>query len=456
MCGLAGVANLAFDTKTQSRANNIFINTFLSSQLRGFDSSGCSILFRQNPKKDWLTQHKRGKARVGWVTYKDIDSPFDVYQFALADMYRRADKNKNSHENPYPVVVLGHSRAATIGDITAENAHPFSFCNNRFIGTHNGTIHGARTVLRTLVNDSTPLKGTEDIDDMMLDAVCTDSEIILYSIYRFGIEKVYPLIEGAWALVYWDAKAGSLNIIRNSARTLFYYVHGGSDSIHWSSEKDMLEFAIKRDGLNFDAKRLHVFKPDRLYTLTYDKPRTLAWNCDDITWSSEINMDAFKKSRARTHIARNSTRDYYKRKTEVRESEKKPDRNVITLPPRKDKNGGPSSTPPVVRTLKNSISCLVFGADPDNKDTSVDESRETTCIHCSEHTNIPRLDDDFLEVTPKGTEQGGPVCIDCQHDWHAMEFLLDAFPWCGDEVDWRNRLNILYLDQANKETIRNG
>ena len=289
MCGLAGFAVTKPYLTVKPTTYSLFLGLFMMAQLRGFDATGLAVCWKQFGK------HKKTKARRGWLVHKGLTSPVDVYKHICAAFKAQYEGNKGQKDNftaPQIMVAMGHCRAATKGAVTLSNAHPFAFGNNRFIGVHNGTIDNARTVFKEL-KDKEPLPNTtpppHDYDDVQNDI--TDSEIVLYCIYRWGIEEVYSKIVGAWAFVWWDQESNNLHFLRNYQRPLFYAWSWSDDTIFWTSEKTMLEFSMKRHGFGkeFNDNNYKEFTGHRLYTMNLNEGMTIPVH-GDITWTSEKDM----------------------------------------------------------------------------------------------------------------------------------------------------------------------
>lgn len=149
-----------------------------------------------------------------------------------------------------PIVMLGHTRHATKGEITLANAHPFSFDN--VTGMHNGTIHK---------------------DFAHRKEYGTDSEALYRNINDNGLEVALNEVEDwdtAYALQFIDKKNGTLNFIKNNKRPLWFTYVYGSTTLIWSSEKEMLDYVIrskKLTPLGYDGNKTTPFFSLDDYTL---------------------------------------------------------------------------------------------------------------------------------------------------------------------------------------------
>lgn len=222
MCGIVGAAsNYLSDPEKDT-----FRNLLYASAVRGMDSTGVVSV--------------QSKANDQRLHAPYIKSVFDSSTFLF-------------HNGDHPVIfkpkesvhaLIGHTRAATVGKVTKQNAHPFSF--SKIIGVHNGTMRKKW--------------GTEKNFE-------TDSEALYDQINQRGIREVIKDIgrgsgvSDAYALVFFDKTEQTLNMIRNEERPLSITKTTGT--IYWASEKRMLDWAVNREkGLRV----VEEIKPYHLYT----------------------------------------------------------------------------------------------------------------------------------------------------------------------------------------------
>jgi hypothetical protein len=127
--------------------------------------------------------------------------------------------------------LVGHNRWATKGEVVNKNAHPFE--EGHITLVHNGTLWGHRKL--------------PDGEKFVV-----DSQAIAHAIRKIGIEKTVPLLDGAYALVWYNAKEKTLNLLRNKDRPL-YVLHAADAS--WVKEDNMIFLGSEIEMLKWIASR---------------------------------------------------------------------------------------------------------------------------------------------------------------------------------------------------------
>lgn len=224
MCGLVGIAgNLAHrDEATMKRL-------FLLDYFRGTDATG------------FASVSNSGEIKVAKIASNPIEL-FDTQR------YRNASGGASSR------VFLGHNRAKTVGNNSFNNAHPFEF--GHIVGAHNGTLE--KSSFRALEQ-----KLEEEFE--------VDSQAIFACIAKFGIEETVPLLEGAWALVWYDSQKGTLNFLRNEKRPLWYAYAKNNKRLFWASEFLMIDNALKMAGTESEYELLTTNKGHCYFAFPVDQ-----------------------------------------------------------------------------------------------------------------------------------------------------------------------------------------
>jgi len=205
MCGLVGMAG---DLKYRDEAT--MRKLLLLDYLRGTDSTGLAAIGR-----DYTT-----------TISKVASHPIDLFDSVK---FRSALTGATSH------AFIGHNRAATRGAVNAANAHPYEY--KHIVGAHNGTLDSA---------------SWQRLEGAVGEKFGTDSNAIFAAIADLGIEETLKLMEegansstGAWALVWYDGKAHTLNFLKNKHRPLYIGNSKDGDLIMWASEWEMIDYATR-------------------------------------------------------------------------------------------------------------------------------------------------------------------------------------------------------------------
>lgn len=180
------------------------------NSLRGAHSTGLAGV---NSRDKW------DKEKVSIV--KAINSPYYLFDWVRSDeFFSRMLSNFDT--------VIGHGRYATRGAINADNAHPFE--ENHITLVHNGGITNFHAL-----KDSTLDKEVE-----------VDSRLVARLIERDGWEKTLPRLRGAYALVWYDSRDGSMHMARNKERPLVVGKMKKKETILFASEEATLIWAAER------------------------------------------------------------------------------------------------------------------------------------------------------------------------------------------------------------------
>lgn len=241
MCGQAGV----FSTTVLStnEINNLRKLLILNS-FRGTDSTGL------------MSWHKH---KNEYFTLKD-----DCHPFYFDGVHLQQDLLKEWKTNPNLISV--HCRAATVGKVTVDNAHPFEAGD--VIGMHNGTI-------------LSHFEGKNNFD--------TDSEALYNNINKLGVKEAIKLLDigaPAYALVWLNKKENTLNFLRNSARPLHIFHTGWT--IYWSSDAKDLRYVFTEQEKEEKTKsgclknRVLYLEPDKHYKIDLTNTGEIEYTSEEV------------------------------------------------------------------------------------------------------------------------------------------------------------------------------
>lgn len=239
MCGLfGGASQLLIDNEVSA-----VFDLGLLSQFRGSNSTGLAVISR-NEK--------------GGYTY-GIRKRTEPSGFYLNTRETHEWVNKQTN----PVIMLGHTRAATTGALTKTNAHPFHFGD--IVGVHNGQM-GA-------YNDPNEEKdGYEKKSDSyrFYEAMAKDG--LKPALERAHLDSTLC----AYALMWINIADLTLNVVRNKERPLWFVDNTTGNTTYWASEKEMLDFMARRSNTP-SVKTPFQIAEDTLYT----------WSLYERKWTHE-------------------------------------------------------------------------------------------------------------------------------------------------------------------------
>lgn len=232
MCGLVAVISKSYNGFT-IKEKDIFDELLYIDALRGEDSTGVMAI-----DTDGNLELAKEASASGY--------------FQLSDEYKKLTTGAVRNG----AALVGHNRKATKGNITDENAHPF-VVDDRVVLVHNGTLYG----------DHKKIADTE-----------VDSHAIAHLIHQKGddVEAALKELNGAYALIWYDVQAKTMNFVRNSQRPLCFIET--FNSWIWASEPGMLSWILSRNQIApLQGAKITMLPEGELYTY---KRGTTQWKLD--------------------------------------------------------------------------------------------------------------------------------------------------------------------------------
>lgn len=113
-------------------------------------------------------------------------------------------------------VALGHRRLAIV-DVTPTGAQPMTSADGRWVISYNGEVYNAEAIAADPQLSGLTRRGT------------SDTEIIVESIARRGLDRALTDLNGMFAIALWDRASRTLHLIRDrlGIKPLFYGQAGG-------------------------------------------------------------------------------------------------------------------------------------------------------------------------------------------------------------------------------------
>lgn len=159
MCGIVGYLG-------DQQAAGILVEGLKKLEYRGYDSAGIAVYNGQT------IQVKRAVGKLGELA------------------------NAVASDTPQGVVGIGHTRWATHGKPSTENAHPHRDCTGKFVVVHNGIIENYLSLKKQLIEEGHRFTSE------------TDTEVLAHLLEKFyegdlleAVKKTVAVIHGAYAFV---------------------------------------------------------------------------------------------------------------------------------------------------------------------------------------------------------------------------------------------------------------
>lgn len=230
----------------------------------------------------------RGRDSTGVMT---ISKKFDIDLIRTTmpgDRFVHSPKYKNSWVPGWAKV--GHNRAATRGAVNLQNAHPF--VDGPIVLVHNGTLWGDGCALPTFNTDL-------DVDSMQIAHALAQHE-------PGAAKEVLEAIDGSFALVWYDKRDESINMVRNAERPLSFGVNKDRDMMWFMSDAAHLQ-SINRSLGQRQAAATTIYQ--------LDKHRHLKWRKGSLVPEvTEFDPFVFTKSNRSPNYSHTSQRSGAKQK----------------------------------------------------------------------------------------------------------------------------------------------
>ena len=219
MCGIIGSLGFAKSHEVvKFLKTGLFIDT-----IRGFDSTGVACCYMREEPVDVV---------------KSLLSGSDFIQTS------KFDKVITGHHLLY----IGHNRAATRGNVSINNAHPFTEGDVTLV--HNGTLNTWQSLTEGYFS--------------------SDSQAITKGIAdAYDIPSFLEKLDGAFALAWFNNKTKVFNLARNDKRPMVVAWIKGQDHIVFGSEELILQLAADRAGWELDS--VLVVPPGEHWTMVLTK-----------------------------------------------------------------------------------------------------------------------------------------------------------------------------------------
>ncbi|EAR90097.2 glucosamine-fructose-6-phosphate aminotransferase [isomerizing] protein, putative (macronuclear) [Tetrahymena thermophila SB210] len=237
MCGIIGVLTQKTDAEVA------VLEGIELLQNRGYDSAGIASI-KAGETEFTLT-------KLASDSIKKIDC-IDVLKEVIPQ------KHKNSY------IGIGHTRWATCGGKTDQNAHPHFDQDQRIMLCHNGTLDNFTDIRSELISQGIKLSSETDselIAQLIALELKSDESLTTFKAVRRVIQNK---LQGQWGLVIIDkCNPESLIVARNGSPIL---VGIATDSIYVASEKIAFEkytsnYILLQDGelMEFNLKNMSEF-----------------------------------------------------------------------------------------------------------------------------------------------------------------------------------------------------
>jgi len=232
---------MIIDQNTRDTKKFIWQGLYLDA-LRGFDATGLATV----DVKGAITINKKAMPSNDFLQLTPVDDQIEGWN------------NR---------VFIGHNRLATKGAVNNINSHPFQ--HDHITMVHNGSL----THLNKL-----PENHRFDVD----------SDNLAHMLSTIGVYETLKIIQGAFALVWYDELEEKVFMVRNNQRPLHYATVKDKNIVMYASEKIMLEFLMKRNG--FTPEEVNLLPVGKLLSFDPKSKDISKYISEDVELYKEPNQ----------------------------------------------------------------------------------------------------------------------------------------------------------------------
>jgi glucosamine--fructose-6-phosphate aminotransferase (isomerizing) len=173
---------------------------------------------------------------------------------------------------------LGHTRWATHGAPTANNAHPHCDCTGNLVVVHNGIIENYHSLKAELLEQGHIFSSDTDTEVLAhLIESCLDNDLVA------AVRQALQRVEGSFGIgVMWTGQPDILVAARNQS-PLVLGIQEGSGTLMASDIPALLPYT--RKVIFLDDQELAVLKADQLQIMRLDTGQTVAREPVIIDWN---------------------------------------------------------------------------------------------------------------------------------------------------------------------------
>lgn len=188
MCGIFAVIN-----DRSHRAAQTTLEGLKKLEYRGYDSWGVAVM----AKRDQRSKIKDQKLKNQIIVKKKIGKIGDA----------------NVDDMPDGDIAIGHTRWATHGGVTDENAHPHMDCAGRFVVIHNGIVENYQELKQSLLNRKHTFRSETDTEVIahLVEDACRKAPV------EEAVLMVFKSLVGSNAIGVLDGQTGTIIACRNGS-----------------------------------------------------------------------------------------------------------------------------------------------------------------------------------------------------------------------------------------------
>jgi len=222
----------------------------------------------------------------GFINFSKNLSQHDLKKFGLnmsQSLYRRGPDSFGIWSDSKSGVSLSHRRLSII-DLSVKSKQPMISSNDRYVLVYNGEVYNYLEIRKKLESMNIRFKTS------------SDTEVILESINKFGLEKSVEQMNGMFAFAIWDKKLAKLFLVRDrlGIKPLYWYFSGNyfafASEIKAFKVLPWINFEIDTESLSSYVRLNYIPAPYSIFKKIF---KILPGNYIEINKTKQIKIKSF-------------------------------------------------------------------------------------------------------------------------------------------------------------------
>lgn len=239
----------------------------------------------------------------GFINFSKNLSKQDLEKFGLKmsqSLHKRGPDSFGVWSDENNGISLSHRRLSII-DLSVKSNQPMISSNRRYVLVYNGEVYNYLEIRKKL----------EDLDVRF--KTTSDTEVILESVSKLGLEKTIKEINGMFAFAIWDKNEKKLFLVRDriGIKPLYWYYNGNyfafASEIRAFKALPWINFEIDKESLSSYVRLNYIPAPHSIFKKIF---KILPGNFIEVDNTKQIKKTSFWSLKKVATIKKSTSSDF--------------------------------------------------------------------------------------------------------------------------------------------------